>query len=175
MNVSKEDIKKIANNIKYPHNVEWSSKNDKVIDKVIAIWKKASREQKEDWDNSRHEFYDKVDPGFSDDGWDYFNPQYIYFYEDELSNIPARYLSSEVKQTIIKYHFQNRDLTNTLFDFALKIQDIWNYLSEKMTLKEKFENGFVSKEFANAMRKYKNDPEAWEAMEAFYESGQIAF
>lgn len=169
MDVPKEEAEAIARAIKFPHNEEWySPKYDDVIEDVISIWKGGTKEQREDWKSGEESFYDAVEPGLSDDGWDYIGPFYTYMSGETIikKTPPAAYGTVSRKVIIMSILEDDEDLA---YELSEKVHDAW-WEQVGGPIREAYKNGKVNQEFAKAMKPHENDDEAWEAIKVFRDS-----
>lgn len=169
MEIPKEELEAIARNVKFPENEEWHSGNDNILEGAIYAWKEATKDQREDWKEGR-EFYDEIEPGLSDDGWDYIGPHYTYMSaESIIKGTPSKFFGPTVKRGIVKSILEDDDEFPDRL--SMGVEDLWYDLISETSVREAYKNGKVSREFARVMKPYDNDDLAWEAIDAFYNSG----
>lgn len=171
INIPKEEYQLLAKGVKYPDNAEWyEEQNDAILRKVIKTWKGATSAQRKSWKEGGEKFYRYINPGLSDDGWDYIKPSYSYVPMDSVLKTPSKYFGPTIKREIMKALWIEKGVERVADNMSWEIHKEWDQLVTG-DIKKDYENGFVSKQFAKVMRPFKNDDEAWEALEVFYSSG----
>jgi len=83
---------------------------------------------------------------------------------------PARFFGPIMKKVIIQSIWGEKD--DLRDDLSFDLKSAWDDAAPRdESFKKQYESGHVSRQFAEAMKPYENDAEAWEAVKIFYESG----
>jgi hypothetical protein len=174
--------KEIAAKINFPISVEWSPGYVNDYYNAIGAYQSLNAADIKKWKKNPKSFIDEFDlsPG-SDDDWDYVKPSYAYIYGRlilafvKLSDLPSTFNKYEgIKQAFIT-NFKSGNERNRILHFyddlignALigDIQEEWGNIARGYkTVKEAYDHGKVSKEFAAMASKF--SPSDWKAVD-FY-------
>jgi len=165
-NIPNNEWTLLSKGLKYPDNEEWWEGHAKVLERAISKWKSATPVQRKKWEDGGIEFYSYLDTGFSDDDWDYVQSSYTYMSIESIARTPARFLGPIMKRAIIESVWDS-DLEDKLSDDTRK--EWWARKDD--SFKDLYKSGHVTRQFAEVMKPFENDDEAWKAIEVFYDSG----
>jgi len=175
--IPKDEWDLLGKGIKYPENEEWDDEYYNLLLKsAISIWKQVTPTQRKKWKKSRSgEFLKYIGPSLSDDDWDYIQPHYTYMSMESIMRTSAKFFGPIMKKVIIQSVWDKGD--DFKDDFSFDARDAWDAIAtgrmqdKSSTYKDLYQSGHVTRQFAEIMKPYKNDDEAWEAIDLFYESG----